>query len=254
MSTVVSRLRRSASCLRSPDEQLQRFLIKRGIASVRVLDHTNSDGFLEPIGSMYMHGFNISVGKSARNTRLRFTIAHELCHTFFYEYVPEVKFVPHAVDPGEERLCDFGAAELLMPATSVQKTAEGLTVCMQSLYSLAAGFSVSVLAMFLRLRSLRIWSCVFSEWHRQMNGNFVLANFYGGKRLPWEWEEPSILQEAWESRCAIIGNTVVGYDNGQGQRYYYPARFELRRFGNRLLSLWGPDIARPRRSSPLFPH
>lgn len=252
MSDATSRLRRAASCRETPDEQLQDFLIKRGVASIRVLDNIDSDGFLEPIGSMYVHGFNISVAKIARHTRLRFTIAHELCHTFFYEYVPEIKFVPHAVDWGEERLCDFGAAELLMPTTSVQKSAKGLVVCMQSLCSLAAGFSVSVTAMYLRLRSLRIWSCVFSEWHRQPNGNFVLANFYGGKRLPWEWEEPSILQEAWASRRAIVGNTFVHYNNERGQRYYYPARFELRRFGDRLLSLWGPDIAQPTRTYPLF--
>jgi Zn-dependent peptidase ImmA (M78 family) len=28
--------------------------------------------------------------------RQRFTIAHEICHTFFYEIVPELKFKPHS--------------------------------------------------------------------------------------------------------------------------------------------------------------
>jgi hypothetical protein len=230
---------------------MQFYLASRRIVSIRIVDKLASDATVEPIGTQFVHGFNIVLTKQS-HTRLRFTLSHELCHTFFYEFVPEIKFLPHAVDPAEERLCDFGAAELLMPATSVQRMACSSPVCMQSLCNLASEFSVSVAAMFVRLRSLRLWNCVFSEWHRMLNGTFVLANFYGGKRMPWEWEDPSILNRAWESYESSIGNTVVRYRSEEGGRYYSTARFDVRRLGNRIFSLWGSDLEAPSRPRSLF--
>jgi hypothetical protein len=179
-------------------------------------------------------------------------LAHEICHTFFYEFVPEVKFWPHQTDAMEERLCDLGAAELLMPASAVQRNAAENPVCIQSLRALAEQFSVSVAAMFLRLRSLRLWNCVLSEWHRMLNGSFELANFYGGKRLPWQWEDPSILYQAWESHNSSFGSTFVRYQGEQGQRFYFPARFEVQRIGSRIFSLWGSEIEQPGSSLPLL--
>lgn len=231
---------------------MQRYLDRRRIASVRVVNDLASDAALEPIGSMYVHGFNIVISKTSNQPRVRFTLAHEICHTFFYEFVPEMKFVPHETDPMEERLCDFGAAELLMPTALVRQTAAEHPICMQSLCGLAAEFSVSLIAMFLRLRSLHIWNCVFSEWHRMLNGTFVLANFYGGKRLPWEWEDQSILRRAWQSNEPLSGHTVVGYQSPDGGRYCSPAHFEVQRLGNRIFSLWGAEIQNPKPSYPLL--
>ena len=47
--------------------------------------------------------------------RMRFTIAHELCHTYFYELVPELKFCDHGPNDEEEAICNQGAAALLIP-------------------------------------------------------------------------------------------------------------------------------------------
>ncbi len=250
MSALVTELTRRRRT--TADEQLQYYLRRRKIISVRVLESLDSHGMLEPIGSMYAHGFNISIAKGTRRNRLRFTLAHEICHTFFYEYVPEVKFAPHDVDLEEERLCDFGASELLIPVASIKQTAARLTVCMESLIRLAADFSVSMTSMFIRLRTLRLWSCVLSEWHRMVNGGFVLADLYGGRRLPWQWDNPAVLEHAWHSRNPIRGNAFIHFDGDDGRRYYYPAQFELQRLGNRLLSLWGPSIRQPMSDSPLF--
>jgi hypothetical protein len=228
------------------------YLSNRRVISIRIVDQLDADAALEPIGSRYVHGFNIILTKKLSHTRLRFTLAHEICHTFFYEFVPEIKFAPHQTDEMEERLCNFGAAELLMPAASVQRFASQRPICMQSLCELAAEFSVSVAAMFLRLRSLRLWNCVFSEWQRMVNGSFVLANLYGGKRVPWEWEDPSILNDAWLSYKPSFGNAVVRYQNEEGGRYYFPARFQAQRLGNRIFSLWGAEVVNPACSFPLF--
>jgi len=76
------------------------------------------DGSLEPLGKGFDQGFKLTLNARSPKNRVRFTQAHELCHTFFYQYVPEIKFRPHLEDPGEEQLCNFGAAELLMPEYS----------------------------------------------------------------------------------------------------------------------------------------
>src|SRR5258708_38602103 len=101
-------------------------------------------------------------------------------------YVPELKFRPHEKDNHEERLCDLGAAEILMPALAIQRLALPLSVCIDSLCELASEFSVSVAAVFVRLRGLRLWNCVLSEWHRMVDGSFVLTKLYGGEHHPWE--------------------------------------------------------------------
>jgi len=252
MRAALLRLRRRYRGEAGLDERMRFYLTNRKIVSVRIVEQLNSDAALEPIGGLYVHGFNILLTRQRSHTRLRFTLAHEICHTFFYEFVPEVKFVPHEIDTMEERLCDFGAAELLMPTSAVKKTAAESPVCIQSLRALAEQFSVSMTAMFLRLRSLRLWTCVLSEWHRMLNGSFQLVNFYGGKRLPWEWEDPSILNEAWQSQKSSFGSTFVRHEGEQGRHFYFPARFEVQRVGNRIFSLWGTQIERPTCPSPLF--
>jgi hypothetical protein len=123
---------------------------------------------------------------------------------------------------------------------------------MQSLCELATEFSVSVAAMFLRLRSLRLWDCVFSEWQKMVNGTFVLASFYGGKRVPWEWDDPAILDQAWRSHRPSHGNAILRYQSEQGPRYYLPARFEAQRLGNRIFALLGNKLRNPDASLPLF--
>lgn len=252
MRTALLRLRRRYRGEASLDERMRFYLTNRKIVSVRIVEQLNSDAALEPIGSRYVHGFNILLTRQSNHTRVRFTLAHEICHTFFYEFVPEVKFLPHEIDTMEERLCDFGAAELLMPASAVKQTAAEHPVCIQSLRALAGQFSVSMAAMFLRLRSLRLWNCVLSEWHKMLNGSFRLVNFYGGKHLSWQWEDPSILNDAWQSHKSLFGNTFVRHEAEQGRRLYSPARFEVKRVGNRIFSLWGAQIEQPTCPSPLF--
>ena len=252
MRGLTSRLRRRYRGDGALDDRMRFYLSNRQIVSARIVDQLDCAAALEPIGSRYVHGFNILLTRQGSQARLRFTLAHEICHTFFYEYVPEIKFLPHETDPLEERLCDFGAAELLMSPSAVQKSAAQRPICIESLRALAEQFSVSNAAMFLRLRSLRLWNCVFSQWHRMLSGSFELAQIYGGRRLPWQWEDPSILTEAWESHRSSFGSTFVRYEAEAGRRVYSPARFQVKRVGHRILSLWGPQIERPASPSPWF--
>ena len=252
MRNAVAKLRRRFRHTGGLDERMRFYLHARRIVSTRIVDDLGADGALEPIGSRYVHGFNILLGRQLGHTRLRFTLAHEICHTFFYEFAPEIKFAPHATDETEECLCNLGAAELLMPAMAVGRLANHRPVCMQSLRELAEEFSVSFAAMFIRLRSLRLWDCVLSEWQRMTNGKFVLSRFYGGARRPWVWEDPSILDDAWWSYRLSSGTTVFHYDADNGGQYCAPLRFQAQRLGDRVFALWGSKLENPSDRSPLF--
>src|SRR5258708_31189739 len=207
MRHVVRGLHRRCQHADTTDERMRLYLSSRHIICARVVEDIRADGALEPLGAMYTHGFNILLRRQ-HGRRRRFTLAHEICHTFFYESAPELKFTQRAPDPTEESLCDLGAAELLMPTTTVQREAMPLPVCIESLSLLAARFAVSVSAMFIRLHSMGLWKCVLSEWTRTTNGNFALSRIYGGKRVPWEWADESAPRKAWYTLKPSFGNTL----------------------------------------------
>lgn len=252
ISALIAHQRRRQRGLHTAKQRMQVFLRSRNIYSVEPIRDFHCDGALEPLGQTYREGFRILLKKQINCERARFTVAHEICHTYFYELVPELKFVSQETDPFEERICDFGAAELLMPEPSVRKSAAALTVCLESLNRLATEYSVSLTAMFLRLRSLRLWTSVLSDWHRMVNGKFVVANFYGGRSRPWQWDDESILISAWSSNRAAFGSSFIRYVDDNGVRYCSPVRFEVRRFGERMLALWGSEISPPTRNYPLL--
>lgn len=252
MSALVSRLRSRYRGDGVLDDRMRFYLRSRKIVSVRMVKELDYAAALEPIGDRYAQGFNVLLKQQSSHVRLRFSLAHEICHTFFYEHVPEIKYFLPEIDAIEEHLCDFGAAELLMPSFAVKKLAAQQPVCIESLRTLAEQFAVSVAAMFLRLRFFRLWSCVFSEWQRMLSGRFELANIYGGRRLPWEWDDPSILAQAWESHSSSFGDTVLRYEIEEGRPFYSPAKFQVQRVGNRIFAIWGPQIERPPFLAPLF--
>jgi Zn-dependent peptidase ImmA (M78 family) len=76
--------------------------------------------FVEPDGQLVM-----DLNSAHNENRRRFTCAHELMHTGFPDFEEEERYRLDAmvganpVNREEEFLCDFGAAELLMPAELV---------------------------------------------------------------------------------------------------------------------------------------
>lgn len=198
----------------------------------------NCDGYIQPLGSRFKDGFEIVLNRSLPATRMRFTLAHELCHTFFYEYVPEFKFVPHAPDAAEERLCNVGASELLMPRKSIMDDARGMDVCIQSLDNLARRYSVSKDAMLIRLRTLDLWNAELSKWRPTARGEFVCHKIIGARNVQWNWLDDSMAQ-VWRSGQVTRGNTSVEYISQQGLRQSRPICYEMQRRGDHILVLWG---------------
>ena len=191
--------------------------------------------------------------KNAPRVRQRFTMAHEACHTFFYEFVPELKFRPHETDDTEERLCNLGAAVLLIPSASLRKRSLTLPVCLDSLEQLAQDFGVSLATMFLRLRALRLWECELSTWHRKTADSFVLDRLYGSRLRNWQWLDSSILNQAWVSNDSMFGSDFIYVTRDtDGHKAFRPVVYNIRRFGSALMALWGKGIREAKPSRPLF--
>lgn len=242
LSALIDDVRRSRARRHKFQDPLHLFFEQRRIHRVEVVPELPADGFIEPLGQCFNDGFRMVLKKSASAQRVRFTMAHEICHTFFYELVPELKFSVRSPDDQEERLCNLGAATLLVPNALLKGRASTMPVCLESLCYLADCFSVSLSTMLLRLQSLGLWQCQLSLWHRKADGSFLLDRLYGGKRLAWEWEDESILRTAWVSRRSIFGHTFVSVQEREQPRRYRPVSYQLRRYASGIMALWGNGI------------
>jgi hypothetical protein len=249
---LVHRLQRSVR-VKSGQVPFEKYLALRKVKDVSYRRNLGFDGQVEPLGSTCEDGFRIVLNRSARMTRNRFTLAHELCHTFFYEYVPEIKFSPHSTDPAEERLCNLGAAELLMPAKLVRRIIKGQPICLDTLKRVAAQFHVSNEAMVLRLNELRLWRVELSLWMRLTNGKFAIERIVGGKTKDWEWMDTSEIARAWEFGTDSAGLGMLLRFDQRGERHVLPVRFDLTRCQERVCVLWGQGVVNSHPdNAPLF--
>ena len=153
----VKNLRRRLGLKALAPGHLEPFLASRNIRDLATDDSLKADGALVPLGADFNAGFRMVLRRDLPEGRINFTVAHEICHTFFYERVPEIKFSSHPVDPEEERLCNSGAEELLMPAIDVKRRAKDMTMSLGALQVLADHYRVSLPAMLIRLRNLALW-------------------------------------------------------------------------------------------------
>ncbi len=105
-----------------------------------------------PIGSGRMQ---IEYNPSRPRARVRYSIAHEIAHTFFPDAAQQVRnrMARHEVDSTEwelEMLCNLGAAELLMPTGSLADF-ESRKVSIEDVLVLRRRFEVSTESILLRL-------------------------------------------------------------------------------------------------------
>jgi hypothetical protein len=222
----------------------------RNIVDVAIVPDLPCDGMIVPIGRSPSDGFRMSLSGAQKASRFRFTKAHEICHTFFYELVPEEKFVPHSTDPAEERLCNIGAAELLMPVEMVEAEASREDVSIAALQRISKRFRVSAAAMLLRLRELGLWHCEFASWHRMVDGSFVLDRLIGGQKFNWQLDF-AILHGAWNNDTGRVGSgfTFIYGDRGTVSAAK-AVHYEIQRQGDAILTLWSRRKLMKRETMP----
>jgi hypothetical protein len=200
----VSALRRRVGLRAVAPSNLEPFLASRNITSVAIEDDLKADGALVPLGRDFGAGFRMVLRRDLPEGRINFTVAHEICHTFFYERVPEVKFAAHAVDQEEERLCNYGAEEILMPALDLRRCAKNKSESLGILQTMAAHYRVSIPAMLIRLRRLGLWRAELVLWHEMTNGTFAVKQVWGGRKVDWQWMEADLPRMALSAPAGSV--------------------------------------------------
>lgn len=234
----VKNLRRRLGLKTVAPGHLEPFLASRNIRDLETNDSLKADGALVPLGADFGAGFRLVLRRDLPEGRINFTVAHEICHTFFYERVPEIKFAAHPVDPEEERLCNSGAEELLMPAIDVKRRAKDKPVSLAGLQALAADYRVSIPAMLIRLRNLGLWKAELVLWHKMTNGTFAVKRLWGGRVADWHWLDEGIPRAALSASPEKIlsGHTFWVADTPRGQGFR-PVMYHVARHRGDVLAL-----------------
>src|SRR5216684_423513 len=103
-------------------------------------------------------GLTIEYNPNKSQARIRYSICHEIAHSFFFDCGEKVRhrLAPeemHGADRQLELLCNLGAAELLMPIGSFPQIAHN-KVTMSKILDLRKQFEVSTEAVLLRIVKL----------------------------------------------------------------------------------------------------
>jgi len=131
--------------------------------------------------------FLILLNASASEERKRFTLAHEIAHTFYYDDL-KLHMERHCgaaiFDSEEERLCDIGAAELLMPSAyfgrdlKEGRKTEG-SVTPQLIRTLALRYQVSMQATCVRTVSIiKSMACIYWSKSHSINSDWATPSKY----------------------------------------------------------------------------
>jgi Zn-dependent peptidase ImmA (M78 family) len=142
------------------------------LLGVRVIESDIAvDGMLERATD---ERFTIYIKKSANYHRKRFTLCHELAHTFFYDILARSKRFQgkSTYDSEEERLCDRAAAALLMPISFFSKdlkAAQNLRgITPTTLLGLVDRYRVSLQAVAIRIVGITP-GVICALWKREGN-------------------------------------------------------------------------------------
>lgn len=151
----------------------------QGVSEIREANLGSTDAQITRHGD----GFLIEVNRFASPRRKRFSIAHEIAHTFFNPRLREYRRTGGAITIDkqrpeavvEEALCDLAAAELLMPRELFVEASEGRSVGIESIEQIADLFDTSVEATALRYGKLAHTGSHVVVWTRR----------YGAMRTKW---------------------------------------------------------------------
>jgi Zn-dependent peptidase ImmA (M78 family) len=224
----------------------------RNILDVKYVITDDFDGKLEPLGKGYEAGFQMYLNQKLPSTRLRFTALHELMHTFFYEYLPTKKYRNHSTDEGEERLCNWGAAHFLMPSKDLKKQIKAKPICIETTKVLCDRYNVSMPALIMRLRHLKLWNVQLSTWAQLSNGKMVLEENIGGLGNGWSWMNDVEIEDAFRNYRSKSGRTYLVRLTNNGNREVRPIRYDLIRTGRYMHVLSGPKVTGSDRGLPLL--
>ncbi|HWZ97998.1 MAG TPA: ImmA/IrrE family metallo-endopeptidase [Candidatus Dormibacteraeota bacterium] len=119
------------------------------------------EAVLSPVrGGFVLYLQNNFPAEHRNKSRERFSFAHELGHTFFFDQSLPIPKPAKGAPQGErlEKLCNFAAGEILLPSSALNETVrrEGSIVSSAKLLELKTRFGVSLEALIRRVHAARL--------------------------------------------------------------------------------------------------
>lgn len=171
----------------------------RGIQNVVEAD-IETAGILFAIGN---DSYVVQLNKRHPEERKRFTLAHEIGHTFFLdlgfdssdkEGSSKEECGSLGVDLEEERLCDSAAAQILMPQKQFGAMADRYGFGANGVLRLASQFRTSIRATAVRLVGFCSYRLLVCEWKR----NYTT----GAYETLWV-ERSSSIRPSWNAKFSV---------------------------------------------------
>jgi hypothetical protein len=154
-----------AARVESPPADLELLASLRRVRQIDLLEMVEA-GRLVPNGTGYL----IQVNQRHSDAKRRFTIAHELGHTFFDEAAKSSRHLTDSAtglfDLGseEEYLCDMAAAHALLNPRWLEPLARTCEPSLDGLIQIAETCQASIEATAIQLSNLGAWRCSFVFW------------------------------------------------------------------------------------------
>jgi Zn-dependent peptidase ImmA (M78 family) len=166
-----------------PPIRLGRLASLRGVTDVLKKNMT-CDGVISATskGSYIIH-----VNRDQPESRRRFTVAHELGHTFFFDVDPSIRErvrdsnldTVSRSDP-EELLCNYAAAEILMPRKQFASTIQETGPSAEAFVRLSKRFNVSIQASTRRALQLIPLKLVVAQWEYDSAADAYISKWVSG--------------------------------------------------------------------------
>jgi hypothetical protein len=178
------------------------------------------DARIVPMGS---RNARIEFNPTRPRGRLRYSIAHEIAHTFFSDWTDTVRNrLPSGIGSDQwqlEMLCNVAAAELLMPLGTFEEVRHE-SVSVEHLMTLRKKFDVSTEAMFLRVVRLTKQPClVFAAARTEDTSGATYRIDYAMPSRTWRRRLSSgtvIDSGSVLSECTAVGYTATGSEKWDG--------------------------------------
>jgi len=190
-----------------------------GIPTIPREDVLNAQ--LIPLGSQKAQ---IEFNPNRPRGRIRFSIAHEIGHTLFPDYIENVRNRGRAIatrndDWQLELLCNIAAAEFLMPVGEEIDSRTPITI--DNLLQLQKKFDVSTEAISIRLAKVTLEPCTIFAAARiaddQSIRTYRLDYSISSRASTIELPRGLEIQDTILSQCTAVGYTAKGTQQGVGK-------------------------------------
>ncbi len=177
------------------------------------------DARLVPMGSRRS---SIEFNPNRAPGRMRFSIAHEIAHTFFPDHPASVRNRSHLSESTSdewqiELLCNVAAAEILMPIGTAFEL-ENADIDIENLMKLRKEFDVSIEALLLRVVKLTSQQCAVFAANRRNHGTTARMRLdYTVPSRGWNLDIARGLEI--EGSSALAECTAVGFTAKRIERW-----------------------------------